>query len=117
MIDKKSELDSKIYCGDALFGNLSTIQSKNNQFVCVSNLNFIKMEHRNKLILRTHWRNPQNERVSSAKFQEQERSKLFFISLKAGGVGLNIKASYVLFLDPWWNFCQKRRYRAIALDS
>jgi non-specific serine/threonine protein kinase len=24
------------------------------------------------------------------KFQEQERSKLFFISLKAGGVGLNI---------------------------
>jgi non-specific serine/threonine protein kinase len=36
------------------------------------------------------------------KFQEQERSKLFFISLKAGGVGLNItKASYVL--DPWWN--------------
>ena len=35
---------------------------------------------------------------------------MFFISLKAGGVGLNItKASYVLFLDPWWNpFAEKQ---------
>jgi len=35
---------------------------------------------------------------------------LFFISLKAGGVGLNItKASYVIFLDPWWNpFSEKQ---------
>jgi non-specific serine/threonine protein kinase len=29
---------------------------------------------------------------------------LFFISLKAGGVGLNLTAaSYVVLLDPWWN--------------
>lgn len=44
------------------------------------------------------------------KFQEKEHPLLFFISLKAGGVGLNItKASYVLFLDPWWNpFAEKQ---------
>jgi hypothetical protein len=36
MIDKKSELDSKIYCGDALFGNLSTIQSKNCVRLCLT---------------------------------------------------------------------------------
>lgn len=44
------------------------------------------------------------------KFQEKENPLLFFISLKAGGVGLNItKASYVLFLDPWWNpFAEKQ---------
>ncbi|HKO75695.1 MAG TPA: C-terminal helicase domain-containing protein, partial [Flavobacterium sp.] len=44
------------------------------------------------------------------RFQEQEKPLLFFISLKAGGVGLNItKASYVVFLDPWWNpFSEKQ---------
>ncbi|MBF4518585.1 DEAD/DEAH box helicase [Flavobacterium sp. ANB] len=43
-------------------------------------------------------------------FQEKDEPLLFFISLKAGGVGLNItKASYVLFLDPWWNpFAEKQ---------
>ncbi|MEO8239827.1 MAG: DEAD/DEAH box helicase [Flavobacterium sp.] len=43
-------------------------------------------------------------------FQEKDETLLFFISLKAGGVGLNItKASYVLFLDPWWNpFAEKQ---------
>jgi SNF2 family DNA or RNA helicase len=29
---------------------------------------------------------------------------LFLISLKAGGVGLNLTAAeYVFLLDPWWN--------------
>ncbi|MVO08716.1 ATP-dependent helicase [Flavobacterium sp. TP390] len=37
-------------------------------------------------------------------FQEEDSQLLFFISLKAGGTGLNLtKASYVLLLDPWWN--------------
>ncbi len=37
-------------------------------------------------------------------YQNNSDIKIFFISLKAGGVGLNLtKASYVLFLDPWWN--------------
>ena len=37
-------------------------------------------------------------------FENNEESLLFFISLKAGGTGLNLtKASYVIILDPWWN--------------
>jgi superfamily II DNA or RNA helicase len=37
-------------------------------------------------------------------FQEDERCGLFLISLKAGGVGLNLAAAdYVFILDPWWN--------------
>ncbi|WP_373521672.1 SNF2-related protein [Aquiflexum sp.] len=37
-------------------------------------------------------------------FQENEDVKIFLISLKAGGVGLNLtKAEYVFLLDPWWN--------------
>jgi len=37
-------------------------------------------------------------------FQEEPDRQLFLISLKAGGVGLNLtSADYVFFLDPWWN--------------
>ncbi len=37
-------------------------------------------------------------------FQKDENIKVFLISLKAGGVGLNLTAAeYVFLLDPWWN--------------
>ena len=37
-------------------------------------------------------------------FQQDPECKLFLISLKAGGVGLNLTAAdYVFLLDPWWN--------------
>jgi non-specific serine/threonine protein kinase len=37
-------------------------------------------------------------------FQTNEKSKAFLISLKAGGVGLNLTAAdYVYLVDPWWN--------------
>ncbi|MFC1755478.1 DEAD/DEAH box helicase, partial [Thermoproteota archaeon] len=37
-------------------------------------------------------------------FQNSEEPSYFLISLKAGGLGLNLtKASYVFHMDPWWN--------------
>jgi len=37
-------------------------------------------------------------------FQEDEKTQVFLISIKAGGVGLNLtEADYVFILDPWWN--------------
>lgn len=37
-------------------------------------------------------------------FQENNDVKIFLISLKAGGLGLNLTAAdYVFILDPWWN--------------
>ena len=37
-------------------------------------------------------------------FQTNEEIKIFLISLKVGGVGLNLTAAdYVFILDPWWN--------------
>lgn len=37
-------------------------------------------------------------------FQENDDIRLFLISIKAGGVGLNLTgADYVFILDPWWN--------------
>jgi SNF2 family DNA or RNA helicase len=38
------------------------------------------------------------------RFQSDPACPLFLISLKAGGVGLNLTAAeYVFLLDPWWN--------------
>lgn len=38
------------------------------------------------------------------RFQNDPDVKVFLISLKAGGVGLNLTAAeYVFILDPWWN--------------
>ena len=37
-------------------------------------------------------------------FQENPEKKIFLISLKAGGVGLNLTAAdYIFITDPWWN--------------
>lgn len=37
-------------------------------------------------------------------FQKEEDLRIFLISLKAGGVGINLTAAdYVIIFDPWWN--------------
>jgi SNF2 family DNA or RNA helicase len=37
-------------------------------------------------------------------FQDDTENHIFLISLKAGGVGLNLtQAGYVFIIDPWWN--------------
>jgi SNF2 family DNA or RNA helicase len=39
-----------------------------------------------------------------ARFQEDPDCPLFLVSLRAGGLGLNLTAAeYVFLLDPWWN--------------
>jgi SNF2 family DNA or RNA helicase len=47
----------------------------------------------------------QRQREEAVKsFQSKKSCSLFLISLKAGGVGLNLTAAdYVFILDPWWN--------------
>jgi hypothetical protein len=45
-----------------------------------------------------------NRQAKVERFQNDPDCKLFLISLKAGGVGLNLTAAeYVFLLDPWWN--------------
>ena len=49
-------------------------------------------------------------RVAVSTFQSDPTVPLFFLSLKAGEVGLNLtRASYVLLLDPWWNPFSERQ--------
>ena len=41
---------------------------------------------------------------SHPSFQDDDSCSVFLISLKAGGVGLNLTAAdYVYIVDPWWN--------------
>jgi SNF2 family DNA or RNA helicase len=45
-----------------------------------------------------------NRKEVVEQFQEDPELQVFLISLKAGGVGLNLTAAeYVFILDPWWN--------------
>jgi superfamily II DNA or RNA helicase len=46
-----------------------------------------------------------NDREAQVKkFQSDPARKIFLISLKAGGYGLNLTAAdHVILLDPWWN--------------
>ena len=45
-----------------------------------------------------------NRELAVKQFQTKDDCGVFLISLKAGGVGLNLtQADYVFILDPWWN--------------
>lgn len=46
----------------------------------------------------------QNREAEISRFTSDNTLSCFFISLKAGGVGLNLTdADYVFIIDPWWN--------------
>lgn len=68
------------------------------------------------------------------RFQNDPACRLFLVSLKAGGLGLNLTAAeYIYLLDPWWNPAVERQaidrahrigqtrpvfaYRVIARDT
>jgi SNF2 family DNA or RNA helicase len=115
MIDSKSEMDSGKYI--AVTRYLETLVQSNQKTIVfssfVSNLDFYKNWCKENKIdfCELTGETPLKEREYQVnRFQGQEKPLLFFISLKAGGVGLNItKASYVVFLDPWWNpFSEKQ---------
>ncbi len=115
MVDQESEIDSgKFIAVTNYLENLVKAKQKVIIFSSfVTNLNFYTdWCKENKIeFCEITGETPADKREQEVKkFQEKENPLLFFISLKAGGVGLNItKASYVLFLDPWWNpFAEKQ---------
>jgi SNF2 family DNA or RNA helicase len=115
MADQESEIDSGKYIAVTNY-LVNLVKAKQKVIIFssfVTNLSFYTDWCRENKIeyCEITGETPSGKREQQVKlFQEKENPLLFFISLKAGGVGLNItKASYVLFLDPWWNpFAEKQ---------
>lgn len=54
--------------------------------------------------LLTGQQSPATRKKEIEKFEQSKNIQTFLISIKAGGVGLNLtQADYVFILDPWWN--------------
>ncbi len=73
----------------------------------VRHLNLVKEfpEFENHQILMFTGMTPDGERQGIIRrFQEEEQCRVLMMTLKAGGVGLNLTAAdYILLIDPWWN--------------
>ncbi|MBI3136779.1 MAG: DEAD/DEAH box helicase family protein [Bacteroidetes bacterium] len=71
----------------------------------VSMLDLIKAELQKKEIPFEYLTGQTKDREARVnKFQENKEVRVFLISLKAGGTGLNLtEADYVYLVDPWWN--------------
>jgi len=93
---------------DALMEQISSKSSHHkilvfSQFVTM--LDLIKTELNKLNIKHTYLTGSTKDRQKVVnEFQENNDIKVFLISLKAGGTGLNLtKADYVYLIDPWWN--------------
>lgn len=71
----------------------------------VSMLNLIKEELLQRDIAFEYLTGHTKNRAAKVnEFQQNENLRVFLISLKAGGTGLNLtEADYVYLVDPWWN--------------
>ena len=95
---------------DFLFKNLDQILVKNHQVLIFSQfttyLNIIQnyLESKEISFSRIDGSYSVNKRYKNIELFQSGKNKVFLISLRAGGQGLNLTAaSYVYIMDPWWN--------------
>jgi SNF2 family DNA or RNA helicase len=71
----------------------------------VTMLNLIRTELENRKIAFSYLTGQTRKREAEvSRFTDHEEVRVFLISLKAGGTGLNLtEADYVYMIDPWWN--------------
>ena len=107
-------LVDKTYKGDApkfefLLDTIETLQAENHKALVfsqfVETLKLVKRELDARQIKYVYLDGQTPNRQSRVDlFQNDPSYPFFLISLKAGGVGLNLTAAdYVIHLDPWWN--------------
>src|SRR5690606_14432756 len=73
------------------------------QFVEMLDLIRVELEDR-KIVFEYLTGQTKNRGENVRNFQQNKDVRVFLISLKAGGVGLNLtEADYVYLVDPWWN--------------
>jgi hypothetical protein len=109
MLDpKSSEVSPKI---EFLLSKLQELNDEGHaalvfsQFTKALDLIELQMEKEGIPYLRLDGSTPTAKRAELVEqFQEKKSVPFFLISLKAGGVGLNLtRANYVFHVDPWWN--------------
>jgi non-specific serine/threonine protein kinase len=94
---------------ELLIENMQTLQSEGHKALVFSQfvqmLKLVQKEldrHKIPYIYLDGSTHNRQERVD--RFQSDLQTPFFLISLKAGGVGLNLTAAdYVIHIDPWWN--------------
>jgi len=109
LMDKTSESDSGKF--EEVVRTIESIVAENHKVLVFSS--FVKhleiyeeycREQNHSFVTITGQMTRQQRQESIDAFQNNPGVRIFFISLKAGGVGLNLtQADYVLLLDPWWN--------------
>ena len=107
LIDLNSTLESGKF--NEIMAMLSILVAENHKILVfssfVKHLKLFAVEFAKK-----HWNysmltgQTENRKQVIDEFQENPEKKIFLISLKAGGVGLNLTAAdYIFITDPWWN--------------
>jgi SNF2 family DNA or RNA helicase len=107
LLDKESEEQSGKF--DQIMEMLENIVAEKHKVLIfssfVTHLELVKqsVESKNWKFSLLTGQTTNRERVIN-EFQDDTENHIFLISLKAGGVGLNLtQADYVFIIDPWWN--------------
>ncbi len=94
---------------DQVLESMESIVSENHHILVFSSfVKDLKLMEEELIIRKIHYAKltgaTANRQEVIESFNRDDRCKVFLISLKAGGVGLNLtKADYVFMLNPWWN--------------
>jgi len=94
---------------DEIMSRLETLKERNHKVLIFSNfVKFLKLfeaefeKRKWKYLMLTGETTKRQKMIDE--FQEDDDTRLFLLSIKAGGVGVNLTAAdYVFVLDPWWN--------------
>jgi non-specific serine/threonine protein kinase len=107
MVDKKYKGEAAKF--EILFETLETLKAENHKVLVFSQfVETLKLVRRELDTRKTNYvyldGKTANRQSRVDLFQNDPAYPFFLISLKAGGVGLNLTAAdYVIHLDPWWN--------------
>jgi non-specific serine/threonine protein kinase len=107
LVDKKYKGEAPKF--EILLETLETLQAENHKALIfsqfVETLTLVRKELDARKIKYLYLDGKtQNRQAKVDEFQNNDSVSFFLISLKAGGVGLNLTAAdYVIHLDPWWN--------------
>ncbi|RUA11978.1 MAG: hypothetical protein DSY82_02450 [Flavobacteriia bacterium] len=113
LLDAKSEIPSGKF--ETIVQYMESIIDQGDKFLVfssfVKHLNLFKQYFEDKDISYEMLTGKDNKRQQIVdRFEKTNSIKPFLISIKAGGIGLNLtSANYVFIIDPWWNpFVEKQ---------